>query len=121
MDPNGDGDPSDGIDGWRLDVANEVGTGFWADKVMQQLAVQVVTELFPRLLARVFTMAVVVAVLLKALAIFRQAVKVVAVTAQTLLQPTQAQVAQILAVAQVVECKALSKCPEQALVCVLSM
>lgn len=31
MDPNGDGDPSDGIDGWRLDVANEVGTGFWAD------------------------------------------------------------------------------------------
>ncbi|MGM0409356.1 MAG: alpha amylase N-terminal ig-like domain-containing protein [Bacillota bacterium] len=24
MDPNGDGDPSDGIDGWRLDVANEV-------------------------------------------------------------------------------------------------
>jgi len=31
MDPNGDGDPSDGVDGWRLDVANEVGTGFWAD------------------------------------------------------------------------------------------
>ena len=31
MDPDGDGDPSDGIDGWRLDVANEVGTGFWAD------------------------------------------------------------------------------------------
>ncbi|MEM9351725.1 MAG: glycoside hydrolase family 13 protein [Planctomycetota bacterium] len=29
MDPNGDGDPSDGIDGWRLDVANEVPTGFW--------------------------------------------------------------------------------------------
>lgn len=24
MDPNGDGDPSDGVDGWRLDVANEV-------------------------------------------------------------------------------------------------
>jgi len=24
MDPDGDGDPSDGIDGWRLDVANEV-------------------------------------------------------------------------------------------------
>ena len=24
MDPNGDGDPSDGIDGWRLDVANDV-------------------------------------------------------------------------------------------------
>lgn len=30
MDPNGDGDPSDGIDGWRLDVANEVPLGFWA-------------------------------------------------------------------------------------------
>jgi glycosidase len=24
MDPNGDGDPADGIDGWRLDVANDV-------------------------------------------------------------------------------------------------
>lgn len=31
MDPNGDGDPSDGIDGWRLDVANEVGMAFWKD------------------------------------------------------------------------------------------
>jgi len=31
MDPNGDGDPSDGIDGWRLDVANEVGRPFWED------------------------------------------------------------------------------------------
>lgn len=31
MDPNGDGDPSDGIDGWRLDVANEVPMGFWKD------------------------------------------------------------------------------------------
>jgi cyclomaltodextrinase len=29
MDPNGDGDPSDGIDGWRLDVAFDVGHGFW--------------------------------------------------------------------------------------------
>jgi cyclomaltodextrinase len=29
MDPNGDGDPSDGIDGWRLDVAEKVGIGFW--------------------------------------------------------------------------------------------
>ncbi len=29
MDPNGDGDPSDGIDGWRLDVANEIGLPFW--------------------------------------------------------------------------------------------
>lgn len=31
MDPNGDGDPSDGIDGWRLDVANEIGMAFWED------------------------------------------------------------------------------------------
>ncbi|GAB5495176.1 MAG: hypothetical protein Phyf2KO_02560 [Phycisphaerales bacterium] len=31
MDPNGDGNPSDGIDGWRLDVANEVGLRFWED------------------------------------------------------------------------------------------
>ncbi|HEX5221894.1 MAG TPA: glycoside hydrolase family 13 protein [Verrucomicrobiae bacterium] len=31
MDPNGDGDPSDGIDGWRLDVAAEVPLGFWKE------------------------------------------------------------------------------------------
>ena len=31
MDPDSDGDPSDGIDGWRLDVATEVPTGFWRD------------------------------------------------------------------------------------------
>ena len=31
MDPNNDGDPSDGIDGWRLDVAREVPLGFWRD------------------------------------------------------------------------------------------
>jgi cyclomaltodextrinase len=31
MDPNGDGDPSDGIDGWRLDVAREVPVAFWRD------------------------------------------------------------------------------------------
>src|SRR3954468_7434896 len=31
MDPNGDGDPSDGVDGWRLDAASEVPTGFWRD------------------------------------------------------------------------------------------
>ena len=31
MDPDGDGDPSDGIDGWRLDVAGEVPDGFWQD------------------------------------------------------------------------------------------
>jgi glycosidase len=29
MDPNGDGDPSDGIDGWRLDVPEETGIPFW--------------------------------------------------------------------------------------------
>lgn len=29
MDPNGDGDPSDGIDGWRLDVAERVQIKFW--------------------------------------------------------------------------------------------
>ena len=34
MDPNGDGNPADGIDGWRLDVANEVkdrNPKFWDD------------------------------------------------------------------------------------------
>ena len=31
MDPNGDGDPSDGIDGWRLDVAEKVSIHFWKD------------------------------------------------------------------------------------------
>lgn len=31
MDPNGDGNPSDGIDGWRLDVAEDRPTKFWAD------------------------------------------------------------------------------------------
>jgi glycosidase len=31
MDPNGDGDTTDGIDGWRLDVATEVPVGFWGD------------------------------------------------------------------------------------------
>lgn len=29
MDPNADGDPSDGVDGWRLDVAFCVPHGFW--------------------------------------------------------------------------------------------
>ena len=28
-DPNGDGDPSDGIDGWRLDVAERLQMNFW--------------------------------------------------------------------------------------------
>lgn len=31
MDPNGDGNPSDGIDGWRLDVAFCVEHQFWKD------------------------------------------------------------------------------------------
>ncbi|MCK4558990.1 MAG: alpha-glucosidase C-terminal domain-containing protein, partial [Calditrichia bacterium] len=31
MDPNGDGDPSDGIDGWRLDVVEMVGHPFWRE------------------------------------------------------------------------------------------
>jgi glycosidase len=31
MDPNGDGDPSDGVDGWRLDAADKVGPDFWRD------------------------------------------------------------------------------------------
>jgi cyclomaltodextrinase len=31
MDPNGDGDPSDGVDGWRLDVPNEIPAPFWAE------------------------------------------------------------------------------------------
>ena len=29
MDPNGDGNPNDGIDGWRLDVAEKVHPNFW--------------------------------------------------------------------------------------------
>ncbi|BDD05196.1 alpha-amylase [Aureibacter tunicatorum] len=31
IDPNGDGDPSDGVDGFRLDVADQVPLGFWRD------------------------------------------------------------------------------------------
>ncbi len=31
MDPNGDGDPTDGVDGWRLDVADMVGMPFWRE------------------------------------------------------------------------------------------
>ncbi len=31
MDPNGDGNPSDGIDGWRLDVAEMVNHKFWKE------------------------------------------------------------------------------------------
>ena len=31
MDPDGDGDPADGIDGWRLDVPMELPAGFWEE------------------------------------------------------------------------------------------
>jgi cyclomaltodextrinase len=31
LDPNGDGDPSDGVDGFRLDVADMVPLGFWRE------------------------------------------------------------------------------------------
>lgn len=31
MDPNGDGNPEDGIDGWRLDVADKVSLNFWRE------------------------------------------------------------------------------------------
>ncbi len=31
MDPNGDGDPSDGVDGWRLDVAGDIPRPFWVE------------------------------------------------------------------------------------------
>ncbi|MEM1124010.1 MAG: alpha-amylase family glycosyl hydrolase, partial [Bacteroidota bacterium] len=31
LDPDGDGDPSDGVDGFRLDVAAELPLGFWRD------------------------------------------------------------------------------------------
>jgi cyclomaltodextrinase / maltogenic alpha-amylase / neopullulanase len=31
LDPNGDGNPSDGVDGFRLDVAGEIPMGFWRE------------------------------------------------------------------------------------------
>ncbi|NJM25606.1 MAG: alpha-amylase [Bacteroidia bacterium] len=31
LDPNGDGNPEDGVDGFRLDVAAEIGLGFWRE------------------------------------------------------------------------------------------
>lgn len=39
LDPDGDGDPSDGVDGFRLDVAGEVPMGFWRDyrKVVREI------------------------------------------------------------------------------------
>jgi cyclomaltodextrinase / maltogenic alpha-amylase / neopullulanase len=39
MDPDGDGDPGDGIDGWRLDVARDVPVAFWRDWHATVLAV----------------------------------------------------------------------------------
>lgn len=39
LDPNNDGDPSDGVDGFRLDVAAEVPMGFWREyrKVVREV------------------------------------------------------------------------------------
>ena len=39
LDPNNDGDPSDGVDGFRLDVAAEIPFGFWRDfrKVVREI------------------------------------------------------------------------------------
>ena len=39
LDPNGDGNPEDGVDGFRLDVAAEIPLGFWRDyrKVVKEL------------------------------------------------------------------------------------
>jgi glycosidase len=31
MDPDGDGNPADGVDGWRLDVASDINANFWRD------------------------------------------------------------------------------------------
>ncbi|MBB6429181.1 alpha-amylase family glycosyl hydrolase [Algisphaera agarilytica] len=31
LDPNGDGDPSDGVDGWRLDVPGDIAHPFWIE------------------------------------------------------------------------------------------
>ncbi|MBU0640982.1 MAG: alpha-glucosidase C-terminal domain-containing protein [Planctomycetes bacterium] len=44
MDPNGDGDPSDGVDGWRLDVPNEIALPFWAQ--WRQLVKEINPEVF---------------------------------------------------------------------------
>ncbi|HOT97560.1 MAG TPA: glycoside hydrolase family 13 protein [bacterium] len=44
MDPDGDGDPSDGIDGWRLDVAFCVAHPFW--KEWRQLVKQINPEAY---------------------------------------------------------------------------
>ncbi len=50
MDPNGDGNPADGIDGWRLDVAEKVSPEFWKEfrKVVKSINPQayITAELF---------------------------------------------------------------------------
>ncbi len=45
MDPDNDGDASDGIDGWRLDVAKDVPLGFWKDwnKLVKSLNPEAIT------------------------------------------------------------------------------
>ncbi len=45
MDPDGDGNPADGIDGWRLDVAEEVPDQFWRDwnKLVSSINPQAIT------------------------------------------------------------------------------
>ena len=45
MDPDNNGDPSDGIDGWRLDVAKDVPLGFWKDwnKLVKSLNPEAIT------------------------------------------------------------------------------
>lgn len=39
LDPDGDGDPSDGVDGFRLDVSGEIPMGFWREyrKVVREV------------------------------------------------------------------------------------
>mgnify|MGYP005989382743 CR=1 FL=1 len=46
MDPDGDGDPADGIDGWRLDVAEELPPAFWQEwhALVRQLNPQAFTS-----------------------------------------------------------------------------
>jgi cyclomaltodextrinase len=50
MDPDGDGNPADGIDGWRLDVAEQVSSKFWKEfrKVVKGINPQayITAELF---------------------------------------------------------------------------
>jgi cyclomaltodextrinase / maltogenic alpha-amylase / neopullulanase len=39
MDPNGDGNPSDGIDGWRVDLTSEISPVFWKDWMKHVLSI----------------------------------------------------------------------------------